>query len=65
MSTPAQPSPVSSILSSIGNALIPPDVQNQLTVAENQLTTAIEVSIALQAIIAVELFVLIVLTLKK
>jgi hypothetical protein len=64
MTTPVA-SPFSSILSSIGNALIPPDVQNQLAVAETQLTTAIEVSIALQAIIAVELFILVILTLKK
>lgn len=65
MSTPATNSPLSSILSSIGSALIPPDVQSQLAVAEAQLTTAIEVSVALQAIIAVELFILVVLTLKK
>lgn len=61
-----------SLLTDIGNSLItgltgtsPSDLQTQLTAAETQLQIAASTMLALEAIIAVELFLLVVMSFKE
>lgn len=62
--TPQAPGGFTGILASIGQALIPQDIQQQATVVETEIELALSVMIGLQFIVAVELLFLVVITWK-
>lgn len=54
-----------SILASIGSALIPQDLQNQATAVESEIEIALSVMVGLELIIAVELLILVAIAWKE
>jgi hypothetical protein len=70
MSTPPIPQPSNSggftgILASIGSALIPSNLQTELTTVETEIEQGLAVMVGLEFIIALELLLLVAMTWKE